>query len=540
MAIRHLSQFYRRASVAALLLTLGIVSGTSLGLAQESPGTPPPSSHKQMSLITMDFRDTEIGDVLRLLAKQHDMNIILSEEVRGPITVQFSEVTVDEAIDAVITVNGYAYTRRGNVIKVTTPEAAEREPPVTRVFTVNNASVATLQAALQPVLTATGSIQVDERSRSIIVTDTAAAVESVGELINDLDYQTPQVLIESRIIETVLGDNQALGINWNMQASARGASRPTTAPWKNWGSDKDIYPQNEREISQEVVEVNGVDQFQTTIATDFGLKGVILGNDTLQFAQFPAAAITDFVFGTLDFSAFQAALQILYSNSETRTLSNPRVTTLDNQEARIVVGTRTPVPTFERNENTGSFEITGFDKEEVGITLTVTPHVSHDNYITMDIVPEVSSILRFTSEFEVPVVSTRTANTSVRVPDGHTVVIGGLLEEVNTEGSTKVPVLGDIPLLGYLFKQKTDDLTQTDLLVFITGHIMNDDMVDRSARHAISRVDKPSFFADPLVDPVETAEVAEVAAAVETPVKESAGKSKKPLKLNHRGAGGQE
>ena len=189
-------------------------------------------------------------------------------------------------------------------------------------------------------------------------------------------------------------------------------------------------------------------------------------------SAFPLALPNNYTFGTLSFTSFQAVLEVLKSRSNTKIISNPRITTLDNQEARIVVATTFSIPTYERDDSTGRIEVTGYDEKELGITLSVTPQINPEGYIVVTMEPEVSSFITwdtFTSgsgSIQAPRFSTRKASTQVMVKDGETIVIGGLIREQIIDRVYKIPILGDIPILSLLFKKKEKEVDTTDLLFF--------------------------------------------------------------------------
>ncbi|MBU1933106.1 MAG: hypothetical protein KKC66_04320 [Candidatus Omnitrophica bacterium] len=425
-------------------------------------------------VISVDFRDTEIGDALRLLSKQHNLNIIISEYVKGPITAQFSNVTVQEAIDAIVTINGYAYTKRGNVIKVTSPEAAELEPAVTRLFKLNNATASELKESFAKVLSETGNIEIDERSNALIVTDNSKVIEKIQELIEGLDGITPQIMIEAKVIETILSDSDRLGIDWTTQITATGANRPTTFPFDRKSQGGRWFPVGDA-------------------TADAGDNAGTFPPDPA--TGFPLALPSNFTLGSLDFTQLQAVLEILESRSNTTTLSNPKIVTMNNKEASVLVGTRMPIPIYERNEATGTFEITGYDEEKVGVSLKVVPQVNSQGYIKLKLSPEVSSITSYTGpNNERPIISTRQAQTEVQIKDGHTVVIGGLIKEENIKTVRRVPILGHIPILSLLFKKTEDTKGKTDLLIFVTAHIISEDKAKSFTQEAIYKSKRPDLF----------------------------------------------
>ena len=193
--------------------------------------------------------------------------------------------------------------------------------------------------------------------------------------------------------------------------------------------------------------------------------------------NFPVVDKAEFKFGTVDFSQFQALLQMIKSRTDTKILSEPHITTLNNQEARVLVGEVIAIPTFERNSQTGHMEITGYKDKELGIRLSVTPHINDQNEIVVSVVPEITSLLGYdtlTADVKAPHYATRSANTQVRIKNGQTIAIGGLIRENIVDSKSKVPILGDLPLLGKIFGHKDKTVQKTDLLFFMTVNIVSD------------------------------------------------------------------
>jgi type II secretory pathway component GspD/PulD (secretin) len=185
----------------------------------------------------------------------------------------------------------------------------------------------------------------------------------------------------------------------------------------------------------------------------------------------------------LDFTGLKAALDILQSRSNTKLVANPRIVTVNNQSATINVGRVLSLPTYERDQQTGKMDITGWVPYNVGVNLSVTPQISPDGHIKLKLKPEVSSLEGYASNRdgvnEGPITSSRTAQTEVLIKDGQTVVIGGLVKDQTLNTIKKIPILGDIPLLGFLFTRKevgsdANPTEKTDLLIFVTAHIIKD------------------------------------------------------------------
>ena len=162
-------------------------------------------------------------------------------------------------------------------------------------------------------------------------------------------------------------------------------------------------------------------------------------------------------------------------SSTTNLVSAPKITTLDNQEAEIIVGTVVPIARYENSVQTGALQISGYDEKKIGVRLLVTPHVGPDSSMILTVNPEISEIVEYRGQFnERPVTSTRSATTQVEVRSGETVMIGGLIRTVDTKIERKVPILGDIPLLQYLFRHKATTRQKVDLMIFITPHLLEE------------------------------------------------------------------
>jgi len=445
------------------LLVFVCVCGSGYVFAQEITETVAVVAEGDVPVVTeenvsIDFKDADIKNVLRVLALKSGVNIVAGDEVTGNVTIRLTDVPWEKALDIVLRTYGFTYERDENVIRVTTIENLKNEELVTESYTLNYANASDVTPSIQEMLSERGRVRYDKRTNSILVTDIPQNLDKVEKIIIALDRMTPQVLVESKMIETTLGDDEKLGINWTTQFSLTGSARPTTFPF-------DAAKGGTRFLPGELLPTNDT--------ADAGFPG---GNRT----EFPEASATDFTFGTLNFTSFQAVLEVLKSRSDTKVVSNPRIVAMNNKEAKIIVGTRIPIPIYELNNETGFYGITGYDEEEVGVKLTVTPSVNQQGYITMKIHPEVSSILSYTGpNNERPIISTREVTTEVIVRDGQTIAIGGLIKEQTIDSHTKVPVLGDIPILGLLFKKKSKEIDTTDLLIFITPRIMRDEILEK-------------------------------------------------------------
>jgi type II secretory pathway component GspD/PulD (secretin) len=257
----------------------------------------------------------------------------------------------------------------------------------------------------------------------------------IGEVIVQLDRTTPQVFIEAKVVETTLNDSDKLGIDWTAKATISSGKRPTIWPFSTNPSSR--------------------------YTTD----------------DFPAAGGSQFSYGTLNLAELQAVFEMLKTRTDTNILSNPKIVTLDNQSAQITVGSQYPIPTYTYNEEQARLQVNGWEYKDIGIIFNVTPHVNNAGYVTVDLEPKITEILDFVTveNTSLPRLSTEEAKTSVIVKDGDTLVIAGLIKDQVTEIRKKTPILGDIPIIGLVFQKKEKKVVKTDLLVFITPHIITPD-----------------------------------------------------------------
>ncbi|MDD5774161.1 MAG: secretin and TonB N-terminal domain-containing protein [bacterium] len=453
----------------AILLVCGIFS---FGRAfSETAGSGNTSSEKKLS--NMDFVDAEISDVLRILAEEFQLNIVAGTDIKGKVTVSFNNVTLDDALASILRVNGYDYVKKDNIIRIIKlgQPGVETE---SRVFTLKHVDAANIKASLGAMISQYGSIETmvrrngvgsertKDRSKILVVTDVPGNLKKIEDVIIQLDTPSSQVLIEAKIVEVGLGQDKNLGIDWNVQAAVSGSKVPTTFPMANKNMNVGIPPApSDGSFPQDKI--------------------------------FPYSNSGQFAFGALDFANFTAILQATQGKTDFNVLSSPSISTLDNQEARIVIGEVVPIPVYAYNIQRGGWEITGYSDQDVGITLTVTPHITPEGYVIMEIVPEVSEITGWitgpSGQNEKPIVSTRKADTQLKVKDGKTIVIGGLIKNKKTQTIKKVPLLGDIPLLGYLFRSKKDAIERTDLYVFVTPRVLTEETISEEVKKGESSLE---------------------------------------------------
>ena len=409
--------------------------------------------------ISVEFKDADINDVFRVLALKGNVNIVADPDVKGLVTVQITDVPWEKVLDVICRTYGYAYEREANIIRVTTLEKQGEENLVTEVFPLSYAKSEDVVAAIAEMKSDRGKIKADTRSNLVIVTDIPTNIYKIGKVIERLDSKTPQVTIEAKVIETAISNTQDIGLKWNASYSAHMSARPTTFPWPS-------------------------DNVGKTYNNYFPK-----GNDLADFPSvtqpsFPLATTSDFTYGILDGTSFSLLMEAIQSKGNTKILSNPRITTLDNTEATIHVGTDWPIAEYEYKEESGRFVVSGWTYRKYGVLLNVKPTINPDGYITLKIKPEISDKVDEVTfeQSAVPVISTQTAEATVMVKDGDTLVIGGLLKDKTVTTRTKVPLLGDIPVLGLLFTHKSEEVIKNDLMIFITPHIVGDNRIVKRER----------------------------------------------------------
>ncbi|MDI3280494.1 MAG: secretin N-terminal domain-containing protein [Bacillota bacterium] len=355
--------------------------------------------------ITLELRDAEIQDVLRLFARLGNVNIVVDQGVVGKVSFILKDVPFEEALDLVLKARGFVYTRRGDSLVVTTPERLKSTfgDFSTEVVYLRWAAADQVKKALTSVIPG-DSIQVESRTNALVLKAQPEELLQVRELLRQIDVPTRQVLIEVRVEEVSSDSVNELGIRW-----------PTD--WTASSVDKFLaegYP---------------------ALSPDLPLK-----------------------------------LRLLEESGKATLLANPRVAVVDNQEAKIHIGERIPVEVTEIQEGV---EVTRLDFVDAGILLKVTPHLNGDDYITAVVNPEVSTITGWT-EKGFPKIRTREVSSILRMRDGQTVVIGGLLQEEEVLSATGVPYLSRLPLLGNLFKVNTKSKKKGELLIFLTARVVRE------------------------------------------------------------------
>jgi type IV pilus assembly protein PilQ len=431
-----------------------VALGDSLASASNTGGNIPDEKRYTGQKLSFDFKDADIKNIFRLLAEISGLNIIVTADVNRKVTLRLVEVPWDQALELLINTNGLGKEQIGNVVRISTAGTLKTErdavvaarkseenlePLQTVYFNVNYAKVKDLEAKIKTVLSKRPdvSLVVDERTNSIMIRDVKKAVEDASTLVAKLDSRTPQILIESNLIETTPTFARALGLR--LQFNSGGAN----------------------------------------FSTAQGAGSPFAGNST-SFPLLPTGAggtisVIQNVLG--GFRNLSAALEAAEKEENIRIISRPSVVTLNNVPStirserilRILLPSSTNIATGSGSSAAGAAVAT--EKVPVGIILTVTPQVSNDGYVLMNINVKSSTLSGQSSGSVIPDELNREAVANVLVKDGETIVLGGILKDTSQESVSGVPYLKDIPVLGWLFRSQRVQKDFEELMVFITPRI---------------------------------------------------------------------
>ena len=453
---------------------------SGVGNAVSEDVTPPASTVAPTTApgnVSIDFKDADISNVLRILSLKSRVNIVAGPEVKGTVTIRLDDVPWEKALDVVLRTYGYVYEREGNIVRVTTKDNIASEELVTETYILNYTTSAEAEAAIKDILSERGRLKSVPRTNMLVVTDIPTNLYKIREVIAKLDQNTPQAHIDSKIVKTQVQVGENLGIQWTPAGTLSGGARPVTFPFDAFNRTENTDPLD-RFFNQFFPNVNP--NSSTAAPTAFAPNPF---NPRAFPLQTPTVSGDTYTFGTLSFTAFQAVLNFLRTRENTRVISNPRITVLNNQKAKIQVGTDVALPAFERNNTTGSFEISGFSYRSTGVVLEVTPHINNTNEILVDLKPEVSAQSGATtfattgSLTQIPNFSVTNAQTQVLIKNGETIAIGGLMTDSAVSTENKVPVFGDIPGVGKFFRSKRrtqgENNSKAETLFFMTVTIVN-------------------------------------------------------------------
>ncbi|MEE9614586.1 MAG: type IV pilus secretin PilQ [Thermodesulfobacteriota bacterium] len=468
------------AAPVAMAGETAMVTATGLEVAPAEEGETVSSGEFTGTRIDLDLSDAEVADILKLLAEVSNLNIIASDEVSGKITLRLKDVPWDQAFDLILKSKGLGEVREGNVIRVAPMESIKREKEAalaakiaaqklesieTEYVRVSYDEAATLAPQVQELLSDRGIATFHEATNTLVIKDTRKGIDEALDYISRVDIPTPQVLIEARIVEAESSFARDLGIQWGIDYQGGGPKVHTGI----FGSSEQLGSFEMDPAAQTAIVDDAAEGVHNLTRKDWPVIAGV-GNYAVNLpATGTAGALggLGFVLGKAGASNAILDLRITAGEQEgvVKTISRPRITTLDNKEAKIEQGESIPFETTSASGTATSFI-------DANLSLTVTPHITPDGSVLMSIKASRNSIGTYRTSGGEPSINKKEAYTEVLVRDGETTVIGGIVITDTSSTTSGIPFLKDIPILGWLFKSKSVSDSQKELLIFITPTII--------------------------------------------------------------------
>lgn len=424
-------------------------SSDHVGLKATGPGT-----------FSIDVDGADIRSVCRAIAEFSGRNILVAKEVKASVSVSLHNVNWKDALRTILYSCGLDYSDEdGDIIRVddrqklmteradrlaNVAKQMESAPLETRIVKLNYANAQELQASLQAAITRRGSILVEKRTNSLIVSDLPANLDAVEKMAISLDSTTPQIEITAKLVDVDAEALRDIGVNWDLHRGPPEFFDGIPDPTDPSGTAK-ILPGGGNLHNKDGSAQAGI-VHKTPIAD-------------------PATTITFGLFK--NWASIEGQLQLLEQHRKANIISNPRITTVDNREAKIVVGQKIPLIVQDVAGNPVS------QLQTIGIQLKVTPHLTQDKKIVMDLHPEVSDLSTQSTVQGGVIINTSEADTRVMVDDGQTAVIGGLIRTNESSVRAGIPILKDIPLIGMAFRSDSHVRQNRELIIFVTPRIVN-------------------------------------------------------------------
>lgn len=384
--------------------------------------------HPENKKISIDYQEASLVSVLKALSYSFNLNLVTTKDIKGTVSANLKNITIDEALEAILNVNGYSFVRKNDIIYVMSAKEMEM---VVQPFHLSFLEAADAKQVLSKTISTQGDIQVNEATNSLVVVDGLQHIEKIKQVLSEIDVAPVQVLIEAKIVDMQSKDYENLGTTINATYDPKGTSGGGIFDRSNLAAE-----------SMEVA---------TNMA---GPSTDIAGNQISLTPTFKSLSV-------------DIQLDSLIQKNRAQVLASPSIATLNGKEARIIIGERFPFLETTQTSS-GNTQTTRF--VDVGTALKVTPMVSPDGWITMKVHPEVSSVSASLSAG--PRITTREATSTIRVRDNETIIIGGLINKKGDTTRAGVPILRSIPVIRWLFSKKSSAREDTELIVFITPHII--------------------------------------------------------------------
>ena len=411
--------------------------------------------------ISLDFQDVPVRRVLQIIAQVNGFNLVTTDTVTGNVTISLSGVPWDQALDMILQIKGLDKRLEGNILLIAPTEeltaretqqlqskqqVAELAPLVSTNVQINYAKAQDLAGILKgtenSILTLRGSVAVDERTNTLLLRDTQKSIDEAKRLVDALDIPIKQVLIESRMVTVRDNASEALGVQWGLSDTL----------------------------------------------TNGAVSGSLTGADTIASGVFPsitdrlnvalpvtspAGRIGMQIARLMDGTIIDLELSALESENKGEVIASPRITVANQHEAYIEQGTEIP---YVEATSSGA---TSVEFKKAVLSLKVTPHITPDNRIIMDLVvtQDTRGDTVSTATGNAVAIDTQEVSTQVLVDNGETIVLGGIFQQSSSYDVRKVPLLGDLPFLGHLFKNSSEVEEKRELLIFVTPKILNDKLI---------------------------------------------------------------
>ncbi|MBQ2593352.1 MAG: type II secretion system protein GspD [Candidatus Riflebacteria bacterium] len=481
---------------------------TGKDIQRSSISFPP---NKNIKIKSLDFRQTDVADALRSLARIININLMLGNGVSGKtVTVLFNDVTMEEAFNTLLVNFDLSFSWEGKILRIFPSNEA---PTFTRIFSIQHTNAVEIQPMIARLMSEKGKSELDSRTNSIIVTDTLAKLTEIENMLPQIDVQETGLEITSRPVTEVFYLNyaDASTITEAIQMLSEGAkikefssSAASQAGAAGGGSttgrmdmmiitdtltnldrireliDKLDVPPIQVTIDAHIYEIdkNKEEQMGVNWQKNIPVAGMTDSNlftATIAPMSDTAGGTGVFRFGSLDVNQFTAVLSMLNTGSFAKVLSNPVITTLNNRAANITVGQAISYISASTVSEGGQVS-NEVSQANANISLDVTPSVTGNDEVFLDITPNISSVLGYTTlgGNSTPNLSNRSAKTQVICKNNHTIVIGGMIKTDKNESVNKVPILGNLPGIGKLFQSRTTKESRTELIIFITPHIVKE------------------------------------------------------------------
>jgi type IV pilus assembly protein PilQ len=416
--------------------------------------------------ISVNFRSTPIDDVIRVMAAQADVDIIKSPKVVGEVTTTLTDIPLSEALTNILAAQGYGYVTTKNMIRIAPLSEinTEDEKLENRIYRITYADVDEVEKALSKFISKRGSISSNKGTSNIIVTDVESKIKAMDAFVAEIDRITPQVLVETRIYDVTCTDRLDLGVEWT-------AGRNSV-----YGTG------NLSEVSTlgNATTSGRSEPFMTSLF-DGSIGKTNQMNSLFRIGWLSPAIDIDIL--------LKAQKQIINA----KLLANPRVMVLDNEQALIKIIREIPYQEMTETSGGGSIGSTSF--REVGVSLVVIPHVTRDGMVRLRVRPEFSvdagdvTVGTGTTSFPQPQVDRREAESTLLLQNGQTMVLGGLRKKEISAQENKIPLLGDLPIIGFAFKSQGEESIFSEMVVFVTPWIAEQPKMSNEEKQIFSNTE---------------------------------------------------